>query len=141
MEKDKGKIGGLKNLMDYFQTEALCPEMYVAYCKGEDFEKFFDSPVTQSKKKEKPNKKYIPDITLPAEKEILLKKCKDVCENLKLPKSKTITREMKYEIGRALYNKVPSFKSFKSGNPTYHRISKMLSELGYSRKMATKFKD
>ncbi|MGA3287161.1 MAG: hypothetical protein ABSD46_07030 [Bacteroidota bacterium] len=70
---------------------------------------------------------------------ILLEKCKKECEKRNLPIKETITREIKYEIAKTIGINVPAFKSFKSKNPKYHLVSKMLSELGYSRKGSTKF--
>lgn len=75
----------------------------------------------------------------PAIKGSLLDECRRVCEEMLLPKGETFTREMKYKIAQEIQmDRLPKFKAFKSGNRTYHRISKMLSELGYSAKPASK---
>lgn len=76
-----------------------------------------------------------------ATKRILLDACRIECKNRDLPKGETITAKVKYEIAKAIGLKLPAFKSFKSGNASYHFVSKMLSELGYSRKHASKFRD
>jgi len=68
-------------------------------------------------------------------REPLKDKCKKECELRKLPKYKMITRQGKYDIALSIgLEKIPKFARFKSGNKAYHRISKMLSELGYSNK-------
>jgi hypothetical protein len=65
-----------------------------------------------------------------------LEKCKVECQRLKLPERRTVSREIKYKIAETMGIKnIGSFKNFKSGkNDAYQYISKMLSELGYSKK-------
>ena len=79
-------------------------------------------------------------ISTNAVKEVFLEKCKEECESRSLPKGKTISREQKFDIGKAIgLNGLGEFETFRSGNSAYHRISKMLSELGYSRKTSSKY--
>ena len=84
--------------------------------------------------------KLIANENSPAVKITLLQKCKAECERRELPKEKTITREIKYEIAGAIeLEGLGAMETFHSGDHAYHRISKMLSELGYSRKSASKY--
>jgi hypothetical protein len=67
----------------------------------------------------------------------LLDQCRVECERRELPKGETINLETKYDIAESIgLDGLGSIETFKSGDPAYHRISKMLSELGYKRKRA-----
>lgn len=61
------------------------------------------------------------------------------CKKQNLPKKETVSREIKYEIAKDVKLEVPDFDNFKSGEKTYNYISKMLSELGYSKKPASRY--
>jgi hypothetical protein len=64
-----------------------------------------------------------------------IKRCREECKRLKLTKGETISLKGKYEIAEAIkLDKLGSFKSFRSGAKAYHRISRILSEIGYSNK-------
>jgi hypothetical protein len=69
-----------------------------------------------------------------------LDKCRGECQRLKLPERQTVSREMKYKIAESIGLKnLGSFKNFKSGKSSAYRyISKLLSDLGYSKKGAAK---
>lgn len=70
----------------------------------------------------------------------LLELCRRECEERELPKGKTLKAQEKYSIAGAIgMEGLPKLEDFKSGNPAYHRMSKMLSELGYSQKGASKY--
>lgn len=85
------------------------------------------------------NKLPIPRITTEdAVKPEFLELCKNECERLKLKKGETIKTAIKYSIAKTIQlTELPDEKEFKSGNPAYHRLSKMLSILGYSKKTST----
>jgi hypothetical protein len=69
-----------------------------------------------------------------AEKQYLIKKCREECKIRRLKKRVTVLREMKYSIAKAIGIKdVGTLDDFKAGQPAYQLVSKMLSELGYSR--------
>jgi hypothetical protein len=68
-------------------------------------------------------------------RETYKKRCKEECKRRKLAKGEMISRQGKYAIAKAIgLDKLESFDSFKSGAKSYHRISRILSELGYSQK-------
>lgn len=74
-------------------------------------------------------------------KRILVKNCKEECVRRRLPQKKTLSRKIKFEIAKAIgMEDVGVFESFKSGNSAYHRISNMLSKLGYSEKKPLKYR-
>jgi hypothetical protein len=79
-----------------------------------------------------PSEKPNPDAT----RKYHIEKCKVECQRLKLPERQTVSREIKYKIAETIGIKnIGSFKNFKSGHSdAYQYISKMLSELGYSKK-------
>jgi hypothetical protein len=68
-----------------------------------------------------------------------IEKCKVECQRLTLTERQTVRREIKYKIAETIGMKnLGSFKNFKSGKSNaYQYISKILSELGYSKKQAT----
>ncbi len=77
----------------------------------------------------------------PVIKKSLMEKCSKECERREIPKNETITTEEKYSIAKAINLKgLGTIETFRPRNPAYHHISKILSELGYSRKDASKYK-
>jgi hypothetical protein len=75
-------------------------------------------------------------------KKVLLEECRKECQKRKLPKGQTIRREIKYQIAQAIgMDNLGTLETFKSRNSAYHLISKMLSELGYCRKAASKYNE
>ncbi len=73
-------------------------------------------------------------------REKLLDKVLKECEARELPKGKTVSRETKYEIAKAIGLEVPAFECFKSGEKSYHRISKYLSEVQRSNKPVERYR-
>ncbi len=64
-----------------------------------------------------------------------LKRCADICLELRLQKQRTVERKTKYEIAKKMGMKVGHFRNFKSGkSKEYHAVSKMLSQIGYKKK-------
>ena len=64
-----------------------------------------------------------------------VKRCREECKRREMKKGETISREGKYDIAKTIKLKnLGSLKSFKSGSKSYHRISRILSEIGYSSK-------
>ena len=125
--KEKGEVLFINSMIEFNQIHALWPYIYAAYCKGEDLGQFFESQ----------NRIISSQAAI---KESLLERCRIECEKRKLPKGRTITIDEKYSIAEAIgLNGLPNKNKFKSRNPTYHRITRMLSELGYSRKVAAKY--
>lgn len=61
----------------------------------------------------------------------LLDKVKAECESRKLRRKERVSQKIKYEIAQAVGMTVPVPQKFGKGNPSYHRISACLSELGY----------
>jgi hypothetical protein len=55
------------------------------------------------------------------------------CDRLGLPKRQQVSREIKHEIAKAVGMKPGALSRFKSGDKVYHRITKVLSDLGYHR--------
>lgn len=68
-------------------------------------------------------------------REYLTELVNNECIKRNLPKHKTVLRETKYDIAKTVKISVPSFDEFKSGEKSYQYISKILSELQYSRKL------
>jgi hypothetical protein len=75
-------------------------------------------------------------LVLETERRTTLKeKCSYECEKRGLKKYQTPSRIEKYEIAKAIGIQVPDYSTFKSGGSLeYHRISKILNELGYHKK-------
>jgi hypothetical protein len=100
--------------------------------KSEEHSEFFGPPTNPAEGNIQSDQNH------PATKVTFLHKCNVECRKRKLSKGEKMTRKTKYEIGIAIGVELPSFELFKSKNPSYHLISKMLSELGYSRKDPSK---
>jgi hypothetical protein len=97
---------------------------------------------TQSVLKAAPVPSVVTPHTGRGTKVVLLEECRKECERRSLPKGKTIRLDEKYSIATAIgMQGVPRVEKFKPGDKAYHRMSKMLSELGYCRKGASKFTD
>jgi hypothetical protein len=73
------------------------------------------------------------------ERATLKEKCRKECENRKLPREVTVPRQLKFEIAQAIgLESLVIYKKFKPGEKSYHRISRILSELKYSQKKASR---
>jgi hypothetical protein len=67
-------------------------------------------------------------------REYLLDRVDEECKNRSLPKKQTVSCETKFKIAQAVDFNPPEFSQFKARERTYQRISKLLSDLGYSKK-------
>ncbi|MDP2207303.1 MAG: hypothetical protein Q8K98_00845 [Bacteroidota bacterium] len=87
--------------------------------------------------------KEIPSVAEPINKkqrDYKLKSCKIICDNLGLKAGETVSRETKFEIAKKLDLDVGEFNNFKSGKSnSYQETSKMVAELGYKKRGATKY--
>jgi len=121
IEQEKARIEKEGNVQNYYLVDTfdLSPEE-MNQLAAEDIEA-------------KPTQKSI--------KDTLIDKCEIECKSRKLPQRKTISREVKFDIANIIgMDGVGTFASFKSGNSAYHRISKILSSLGYSEKNPLKYR-
>jgi hypothetical protein len=76
---------------------------------------------------------------LPSRQLKVLEKVKQECLDRNLKKERTVPRQVKYEIAQKIGVKVPALSDFRAGDKAYQRISKYLSELGYSQKTAIRY--